>query len=603
MPQQDQPEQTYIPQCKVRLIVRFDDFGKHKPARPTPQQLRRGTKWSGALPVAKQGNAWVIGSTARGGPQAKQTSADGYTQVVEGIVPARCTVSRNGIRTADTASIEFRFADFPVDPRVVRSCAVEVYMGCMNDADFTAGLRGQAGASSPATDNASRPLNVIPDSYLDSNGKQRTNLRLSGWVDEWEVEFPDGEDEPTVRLECTDNTRLIIEQDAPPQLYLDGTLPLDQAVATYLANFPQCDGLSVLYLPVGDTPPKVGQSLSKLAMAQTQAATAAAQTVGGPTGTGPSPAGGAAGGAAPEKVSSYDYLTDVCGMVAHTLRVQDEVVIVQRARTIYGAKFPGRQDDPFQGRTLPSGRFLQARTFVYGRNCDALSFKRKLTRFAPQNVEVRCYSGKQKKTVVARFPQMTDRNARVLPGGDGTADDKWVVHEVHGVEDPKVLAEIAQGIYESVGRNELEANFATINLGSYGGSASDPDALDCVAGDTVEVEVARDGDGFNSVCGVEEDVATKAESFMRSLGFSAEFSAAYGKAAANINYPTLFRVRELTLDWDAGDGGGDSGGIKLTFACVNYLEVVSDKELPAGQEPGNPAPAQAPAPVVIGSGS
>ena len=576
MAQDEQPQQSYYSGAKVRLIVRLDDFGTHATPKPKkPPQLRKGTKDPNALQVSKSAGAFVIGAVASGktksGPQAQQTAPDGFTQVIEGVIPAKLSLGRNGIRTADTLNVEFRFADLPIDPRVVRSCAIEAYIGCLTEGDFTGGLAGQtaAGSNWSGAETASRPLNVIPDDYTDGNGKQRTNLRFSGWVDEWSVDFAEGE-EPRVHLECTDNTRLLIEQDAPPQLYLDGKKPLDEAVATYLANFPQCNGLSVVYQPAGDTPPKVGDAISKLAAAPQ---------------AGPTPAGGAPGGAAPEKLAVWDYLTDICGSVGHTIRVQDELVIVQKARTIYGAKFPSRPDDPFTGRVLPSGRTLTARTYIYGRNVSDMTFKRKMTRFSPQNVEVRCYSPKQKKTLIARFPEKSDRQTRVLPGGDSTADEKWIVHRVAGIEDQKTLKTIAQGIYEAVGRNELEANFTTVSLGSFGGGNLDPDALDAVPGDTVEVEVARDGDGFNTITGTEDDVTTKAEQFLRSLGFGAAFAKAYGKAVKNIAYPTSFRVRSITIDWDAGDDGGDEAGIKLTFEVVNYLEVVSDKSLPAGEEP------------------
>lgn len=583
MAEPEQPIQSYYPSAKVRLIVRLDDFGTHAPPKPKkPPQLRKGTKDPKALQVSKVENGWAIGQVAqgatKGGPQAQQSAADGFTHVIEGVIPAKMTIGRNGIRTADTLTAEFRFIDLPIDPRVVRSCAVQAYVGCLLDSDFTAGLRGEADAAEPGTDNAARPLNVVPDTWVDASGKERTNLRFSGWVDEWNVEFPEG-DEPRVHIECTDNTRLVIEQDAPPQLHIDGKKPLDEAVATYLANFPQCNGLTVVYLPAGETPPKVGDSASKLAVA--------------PQAAGPTPAAGAPGGAAPEKLAVWDYLTDVCVSVGHTIRVEGVSVIIQRARTIYGANFPSRPDDPFEGRTLPGGRRLVARTYVYGRNVSDLTFKRKMTRFAPQNVEVRCYDAAKKKTLIARFPEKKDRQVRVLPGGDSTVDEKWIVHEVHGVTDVKTLRTIAEGIYEAVGRNELEANFETISLGSYGGGDLDPDALDAVPGDTIQVEVAREGDGFSTVTGAEDDIATKAAVFLAGLGFSAEFAEAYGKAVRNVAYPTTFRARSITIDWDAGDegGGGDeSGGVKLTFECVNYLEVVSDKQPEPWVVGGQPSP-------------
>lgn len=549
----------------MRLVIRFDDFGARNTPKPPqkPPQLRggKGKDTSLALQVVPENGRLVLaaaddGAAQPGGPQKQVSSDDDRTHVIEGIIPARLTLHRNGQRTADTLSAEIKWVDMPIDPRVVRACALEVYLGTLSQEEYELGIRGVLRGDRGAVDNASEPLNVLPDTYLDEQGNQRSNLRFSGWVDEWEVEFPKAE-APVVRLECTDNTRLLLEQEAPPKLTVGADTPIDHAIANYLAAFPQFRGLEVEFRPAGAEVPMLGQALAKTAFLPK---------------LGPAPAGGGTG-----KLMVWDYLTDVTRALGLMIRLEFNTIIVQRARTYYGAQFLGRADDPFTGRVLPSGREIRNRLFVLGRNIDEMSFRRKFARFAPFNVEVRCYSGRRKKTLVARYPVKGDRQKRLLPGN--AADEKWVVFPVSGIDDEKTLRVIAQGIYETVGRNELEARFVTKNLASYGGGNLDVDGLDVLAGDAIDIEVNREREEFHTIAAVEEEIAQRAEGFLRSIGYEGAFATAYGVAMANVGFPSTFRVRAVTIDWDANEEG-----ITVDMEATNYVEVRADKLLPAGEE-------------------
>lgn len=564
------PDSSYYPGARLRLVIRFDEFGAtDTPAPPTTISTLRAGIAAGVLEIQNDGNALVLGAQTAdpgkpGAPQKVDKSKDGRTHVIEGIIPKTCSLHRNGIRTADTLTASIRFADLPIDPRVVRAVAVELYMGCMPEADFQGGVAGGA-FSSDGGPNEGPPLNIVADTFIDDAGATRSNLRFSGWADEYTADF-DEDDEPVIQLECTDNTRLLIDQEAPPKLTIGAKTPLDKAIATYLSNFPQFRGLAVEYRPAGEDIPQLDSALAKTAFKPT---------------LGPAPAGG--GGSS--KLNVWDYLTDVCGAVGHTVRVEGVTIVIQKARTIYGRNFPQRPDDPWKGRKLPSGRTLLVRTFIYGRNLSTLRFKRKFARFVPQNIEVRSYSTKQKKTLVARYPQKGDRQKRLLTGD--SAEEKWMVKEVTGVEDEKTLRAYAQGIYEAIGRNELETELETHDLGSFGGSNLDPDALDIEAGDTVDVEVNREEDIFMTVASTENAITTRAAAFLQALGYSTEFAQAYATAVANIGYPTTFRVKDASFDWECDEDG--EPGIKIHLTLTNYLEVRSDKELPDGEEPDAPA--------------
>jgi hypothetical protein len=554
------PLQSYRPRAKVRLIVRFDDFGaKDTPDPPErPPQIRsnktKKTSAADRLEVSERDGALVLlakGDSAGdgGAPQERTSSDDGRTHAVE-VVPSTMTISRNGIRIADTMTATFRYADLPLDPRTIRACAVEAYAGSLPDEDAD---RERLGGE----------YVLLPDSYVDRRGNRRTNRRFSGWVDQWEEDLGDGKSEPTVSVECTDNTRLLIEQDAPAKLAVSPSTPIDRAIAEYLANFPQFVGLSVEYRPPGSDPPLLESALGRSAFKPK---------------LGPTPGGGG-------KLNVWDYLTDVCGALGHVVRFEDSTVVVQRARTLYGSSFSGRPDDPFTGRVLPGGRELLRRLFVFGRNVTRPRRRREFARYAPTNIEVRCYVPELKKTLVVRHPQKGDRQKRVNTGN--AAEQGWKVIVVSGIRDEATLRSIAQGAYEALGRNELGVEFETRDLASYGGDAADTDALDVLAGDALDLEVARSPDRLDTVGAVEEQLATRPADFLRNLGFPAGFADAHARALSSVALQVTYRVKTASIEW------GVEEGISLKFGCVNYVEVRADKPLPAGEEPSATPPAGA----------
>ena len=142
MANRQQPIQSYYPSCRVRLIVRFEDYGDPKtPAPPDVlPQLRRGTRKQthpSDLQVREIDGALVLVSrdenpNAVGSPQDQIASVDQYTHVIDSIIPITATHARNGLRTADTLSLSIEYRDLPVDPRTVRACGVQVFLGTVS---------------------------------------------------------------------------------------------------------------------------------------------------------------------------------------------------------------------------------------------------------------------------------------------------------------------------------------------------------------------------------------------------------------------------------------------------------------------------------------
>lgn len=566
-------DQTYYPTAKLRLVLRFDEFAStdvQKGSPRKPQTVLRGTK-SQRNPLTVSRDTSIPGvsrfklespsspsGVAAGvaGPQGQATSTDQRTFSINGIIPKTATWTANGLRAADTLTAKFKYVDCPIDPRTVRACAVEYFLGTVTAEDYRRGIGGEQRTGASSRSDTGEPLNVVPDNYVDPQGLKRTNLRFQGFVDKWEIDWSDDE-EPVITIECRDNTQLLIDEEAPPALVISSQKPIDQAIADYLSNFPAFAGLSVEYLPAGATPPTLGGALAGTAY-QPQ--------------LGPAPA---RGGAATAKLSVWDYLTDVCGALGHVVVVDGTTIVIEQVKTLFSNKTVRRTDDPFQGRTI-DGQDITYRRLVWGRNLGRMKIARNYSRRAATNIEVRCYSTRRKKDLVVRFPDPISQHdkivAKALPG-DGTTDQKWMVYRVRGIEDLATLRTVAENAYQSVGRNELELELETRNLASFGAGNLDPDLLDMKVGDTFELVVAR-SDDFGTIGQVEQSLATRTQQFMQDLGFDPGLSAAYAKAYSDAGFQTFFRLKAMAIDWD---GETDEGGVSLRIQGANYIEVRMDQ--------------------------
>lgn len=569
----DDVEQSYYPSARVRLLIRFEDFNNPKLVKPPtlPAHLRRGVGKSkdANLTVVLNDGVWELtgdGSSKNriGSPQQQIASDDGLTHVIDGIIPSRAVLRLNGMRTAATLSLTIPYIDLPIDPRCVRSVAVQFYLGCVTPEDYQRGIDGEVRTDDIR--NARIPRHIIADEYTDQYGRRRSNLRFEGWVDDWEDSFAES-DALSLQLECTDNTRLLLDQDAPPQLSVDPKVRLDQAIANYLANFPQFRGLSVVYAP------KV--AASKIPILNVAIAKGVGKRDAGPSPVG---GGGAAGtGGAASKLKVWDYLTDVCGFVGHNIRMIGTTVVIQRPRTMFDRRFQKRADDPFTGRILPSGRLLQRRLYVYGKNLSELKIKRRFTTAVPRNVEIRSYDTSKKRTLVVRYPDKGKRLSKPIPGNQN--EQTWWVITRPEIRDEKTARIVAQSIYESQGRTELIVRLITKNLASFGGGNLDPDALDLMPGDPIDVEMTVQRDGMNeptTLGDIQAAMAKSAQDYLQRLGYSASFGAAYAQALRSIGLVSTFRCKTFGIDWDM-----ESNGVTLDIEAMNYIEIRNDQDLPA----------------------
>jgi hypothetical protein len=572
----ERPEQTYFPSAKLRLSIRFEEFGDPTKIPATPQKLSQNiyglTRYADSSSlqkvtgpngqqrfdlVPKDPSIAARAALGKGVTPPQKASNDGLTFDLT-VIPNEIDWGVNGLRIADTLTAVIRFIDAPFDPRCIRACGVEMYFGTVPAKDFAAGIENGA----RFTEFGHESLALVPDAYVDSNGKQRTNLRFKGFVDVWDVGLePHG---ATIRLECIDNTRLLLDTPVSPGAVIDKNLPIDQAVAKFLANYPAFAGMSVEYRPAGVTIPTF-------------------KAINGDTATmhllGPQVNKGAGTDASH---SVLDYLADVCASFAHAFYIDGTTCVIQNVQTLTTRNgIARRADDPFQGRTLPTGTSFDYRRFIYGRNLESLKLRRNYARRKVENIELRCFDAHNatKKALIARFPRNADRQKYALPGAAGP-DEKWRVHRVSGITDQGALDRLAQAYYLAQGKHELEVEMKTRDLASFGGGNDDPDILDMKFGDTIDVLTRRGQNEESTVTNIETDAQAVGLAIQRfqQMGMSADVAAAYAKAYTDSGFQTLFLVKAMKVQFSQDDGAS------VTVHGINYVEVRADKILGGSED-------------------
>ena len=573
----EEPIQEYFPGALIRLIIRFEDYqhllGQPKPdpvtgkTPPLPQQIKGASK-NQFLSVVKTATGYDIvsknntGSVANGttSPQTAISSSDGFTHEIGGIIPRSATYKMEGIKQGGKLTVELKYSDFPIDPRAIRACAIEFYMGTVTRENFEAGMNGQTRIGTETDNSGGLSLSVIPYTYVDNNNQQRTNLRFKGWVDDFEADF-NADDEPIIRLECSDNTRLLFNQLAPAGSSIPPNMPIDQAIATYIAQFPQCNGLSVEYRPPGATIPMIN--------ILDRAKTAYRPQLGPiPSKNGES------------KLTILDYIIDECGSLGHVAFMDGTTIVIQQPQTLYSDFYPTRVDDPYIPRQLPNnGRLLKNRTMIYGRTIKSMNIRRKYTVSAPRNIEVRSYLGSGKQLLVARYPEKGDRLIRMAPGNNATHED-WLVKKVRGIQNQDLLKKIAHAIYEQQNRNEIEVKISTTRLSSFGGDNNDIDLMDLKVGDPLDIEINKDP--MSSVSNSKAELENDAVNYMIKHGYNSKFAKAYAAAINNTYFQHTFVVKELEYNWSNEDG------VSIDINLMNYIEVRADKSAKDNDPPASP---------------
>lgn len=489
-------------------------------------------------------------TSAPGDPPAA-FEADGDRVVLTGILPVSFEIQRNGLTTADTATIELDFKDAPFDPRSIRSAAVELVFGVIGADDHARGARGEL-----------RPDGTLP-SVPERQGEGATPPGLSrfvGIVDEWGGTL-DGSTSDTVSLTCRDMTALLLDQQIPKGAGVNLALPLDRAVREFLDLFPPCRGFDVVYGVEGETPITPVDALPPSRRTAGRRARRAQRV---------------------EKMAVWDYLSDLAVSLGLVATLEDYTIRFVQPRTFYASRSASRR-------------------MVYGRNLERFDFRRKIGGVKTPTIEVRALDpvlgrtrwarhpvrdGQPKSGVYPDRPPRPTRAETVPPSSTG-AEDKIQTFTLSGFADPTTLERAAESIWQQIGRQEIEIEIETADVASYERDPSEADLLALRAGDAVEVLIAsQDANDVREAlisAGILEGLSVEARArYLARIGYDEDVARRIAEFQEDANALTVYRTNNVGISFSQDDGFG------VTVELRNFL-VVEEETPPA---PVADAPAQ-----------
>lgn len=563
MPTNDMPVKVYYPVCYVVLQVRLEEFAGDIP-REAQQALFGATGTFNWVPGFGR---WM---EAQEGDSEKVKAALKRTFVVQ-TAPESVSITHSSYRLPDEATVTLKWSAMPLDPQVVRSISVSIYLGTVPERTFAEKMRDGVAINEVArTDTNAR--------WTVADLLNEENLRFSGFADEVSVHH--GDDGDTLTLNCRDWTASLLDTPVPSATYRkplwDGYI--EDVIANVLADF---DGTNNVPLHIYGFKPgelKMSRGSHHKAGKSGKAATRSRGV---------------------RDENYWDLLTDLSvknGLVLYADRYrfvlrpatsiyeepQDEVEYYETIIGKGGWSRLTEQGFASKRRRLPgTDRVAPNAVMVFGANIRSLDITRRLGRVKIPGVRVVTVDGKEPWSYT--FPENAKAQAGTMHPSGLWAKEEIRVLPVTGVESKDDLKIIARQAFEEIGRGDQTLTLETDDLASFGGDNSDPDLLDLRAGIPMSVLFAKETqpqDGAPAAITTRLAFEAMSESELRAymkdrLRLSDEAATALAGVLKRPETRRLLArqwyVREATHDWS------NDGGYKLRVEALNYQQVRVDK--------------------------
>lgn len=425
------------------------------------------------------------------------------------VVAKDVTVSINDYTQADTFSAEIDYKSFPFDPRCIRALGVTVHMQDMK--------------SLYRADGSINYIEATPE-----------NSVFIGFADTESIKLDDSD--RVVRFEGRDFTSLLIDSR-----YDGAALDLGQPVDTLVQNI-----LNQL--------PAVANGKLKL-------------EVRGVTGTLPT-----LGKFAPDfnrfantrsgkrNEAYWDVIQDICGRAGLIAYIELDKLVLTKPRVLYGN--------------------TQACQFIYGKNIQDVNFDRKLGRAKGLNVVVRSVAVETKETLEVKIPEEADitwcnalgvrRESQKIKkfGPDGKETEEiapYLSFPIPHIKNTAQLREIGQGIWEELGRQQIEGSLSTkeMAVAVRFQENTDPVEFDILKfrnGTPIQIEIEQgDLEGFQRQSSVEQKVR-----FLIERGY--EPPVAEALAVSTGKFKTRFYTKSLELKMS-------NDGFSFDLDFINFIEL------------------------------
>lgn len=384
---------TYYPSCVVNLKIRFDDEYTNIPSTATPQTVD-----------GLAANPPASGSSSIGAPTILSGQADGNSHLT-GRIPKTCSVEIPAYRQAGKFRMTFDYRDLPIDPRLIRSVGVEIYMDTVSADTFAQAVpQVNPAAGRGATPSRLSMLKVTPE-----------NMVLQGIVDSWSVSHTNKGSEATI--EGRDLVGMML--NTPITAEAIGQLELGQPIDVVIRQllYTMQGWAAGLQVQASDASEWTGGVVPIIGKAITEQVATPRVRRGG---TGAAPVRLSVG-ADPDKLNFWDVVTRWCYYVGAvpSITLQPDVrnvsaaaqraagfqnpymvtLLIRPANIIYdqlrGRDKSGNDNTPFKDnrfRSDDAGNTFAIRRMMFGRNVEQLNFERKYSgRNNPKLIRVVSY--------------------------------------------------------------------------------------------------------------------------------------------------------------------------------------------------------------------
>ena len=554
---EDSTRSIYWPSLVCNFQLRLDEGAGGIPGAVTAEELNEK---GGASDSADEPAVLAIGS-------------DDLSQIV-GVVPKSASVELPGYRQAGQFSIELEFRDLPLDPRVVRALGVAIHLGAVAPHDFAEGMTSAPLLGDSRFEKGTRRTSIIQTTP--------ENIILAGLADSITTEHSSRG--AIVRIEGRDLRGILLDTPIPANILqnIDLQKPIDEVVKHITANLhPSGKGIQVdvdaSEWPDGTVPKASTQDDVTRVNLDAEGKSLRAQVKG-----------------EAQELNYWDLITRYCFLVGAVPYFVGSRIRIRPSRTIFDVRsaentfdpnfptpFAGGQPRNLKPPVVSKAEQIQFRRLTFGRDIQSLTFERKLG--GVKVPVVRCVSydtsgntrGKDRLLVVQAPPAEKDAARTTSTGAGGkTPQTDSITVKVPGIRNKQRLQEIAEGIRQEIGRQEVGGSVETKSLSSFGGSNQDPDLLRLRPGDPVEFRVdasgmgvfpppispLTDADGRSFEEQVKEVTSRVGDEKLARVLVSVN----RGKTSS---LTKQFRVANVRFDWNA------TSGIGIAFDFQNFVEA------------------------------
>lgn len=494
-------------------------------------------------------------------PQARailQVIFDGYGESVRDsqiqiipVLPKSVTVHVNSYKQADSFELVFEAGDLPIDPRLIRAGAAEIYLFQTNSSDGDQRVLSRRRPLSDPDSGGTTPRDQLSTLHLELETPSSRDAftlgnkpRIAGPFDDSDIELSDSGKWVTIKGQ--DYTAYLAAIQFPPNA--NGTarrIPtgkrLDIIVDELLQEADPDRQLSVQVrgLDPGEMPIVGAKELQ-----------------------------GNKRGIPVENATSYwDIIYKVVTRHGFIVFVDGLDVVISRPKTI-------------TDRDVAT-----IKRMAWGQNLEHLTLRRHLGREQAPTIVVRSYDPSTRKTITAEYPDgqigretiVTTRGKKpkferrvkekttVSKKGKVKTTvrerDEYQIFTVNGITDPVALKRIAENRYHLLGKSERTVIASTRDLRDLNGD----DLLTCQAGDAYAIE----WDEFNRELLSNPNITEAAKiAHLESRGFNSEVAGEIARRYEILQaLDRPLRFREGTLEYDV------ESGVRIEMEMQDFMVV------------------------------